>query len=1248
MAAETFRIEIPVQVDDQTEPGVGSATRKINGFDKTIQQTQERLDQMNRTRYEVAVEAFDKASSVIGRIGTSLKGIAGKAWRITMNVIDKATAPIRGVINVLKNPILQAGAVLGISVGLKDTIDTYTTFEATMSKVSAVSGATADQMKLLTAKAKEMGATTKFTASEAGDAFTYMAMAGWDAEQMLDGIGGIMALSSADGLDLATTSDIVTDALTAFGLKAKDSAHFADVLATASSSANTNVEMLGESFKYVAPVAGAMKYSVEDVSLALGLMANASVKGSMAGTSLKTALANMAAPTDKMAGVMDKYGISLTDTQGNMKTLRQVMDNIRRSMGSLSEAEQTAAASHLFGKEAMAGMLAIVNASEEDYQKLTDAIDNADGAAQDMSDTMLDNLAGSMTLLQSAADGVKLSIGERLKPHLQRFITWITAKMPEIEKAAGKVMDFVDEKIAWLTETINEFMSGEDWENADIWGKIKITWDKIVAEPFSNWWSSTGKQWFTEKAESIGESLGSGITQGLLALLGIDVKGATSDGKSIGGAFIQGFKDGFDTEQIGEALKTWANNNKEIVIGLGVILGGKLIAGIAKGVRKGKGLYDDLMHVFGKGSSNTTPGTSPVMPSAYTTTTMSVTAGVVNVYGNSLNHGNVPGTGGGGARPILLPGTGMTGRPLLSGGSNPTLSGGGNPLALPGAVSGGAAAGARLLTPLSNGSAVFGTGGSLTRGLATVGTSLGNASTMGGAATLGGASIAGGIMGLLGLGAGAIDLYNGSQIEDPKERKDKMFQGGTKIGMVGAGAGAGAAAGAAIGAVFGGVGAIPGALIGAGIGGVGALVGGDSVGKSLSDATDEGGNLTKFWEDTKRTASDVWDSIKNGASNAGSWISEQWNGFGEWFDSSVWTPIKDAGISAINIAVGAWDSAKESISEKWNEFSNWFNESVWTPAMDAAESAGRWVRDRWEEVRTWIGEKWSDFSGWFESTIWEPVKGAAQTASQWVSDRWKEARSWIGEKWSNFSGWFEESIWTPVKDRAQVVGAWLEDKFTVAKDAIHDAWKGVSGWFEKNVWNPIKDGASAAWEWVGEKLDGIGEWIGGKWTGFKEWLGELGQKGSKSTGLNTSQNKGSVLEHAQGGILTKPHMGIVAEDGPESIIPLEPGKRARGIDLWEQTGRNLGVLPYADGGITGDVEETETVPISSGVTSGNLFDIKIEVNPEFIIQSNEGMDEESIVAIIKARIKEMVDDIGDELAERLARIFSNIPVKGRL
>lgn len=199
MASETYRIEIPVVVEDQTDPGATSAEKNLTAFDRAAQKVQDRLEKLNRSKFQVALEAIDKVSSVVSTVSGAIKGVAGKAWRITMSVIDKATAPLRGIINVLKNPILQAGAVLGVSVGLKDTIDTYKDFEATMSKVGALSNASQSDLEALTAKAKELGSTTKFTATEAGEGLSYMAMAGWKTEDMLNGISGIMSLAAASG-----------------------------------------------------------------------------------------------------------------------------------------------------------------------------------------------------------------------------------------------------------------------------------------------------------------------------------------------------------------------------------------------------------------------------------------------------------------------------------------------------------------------------------------------------------------------------------------------------------------------------------------------------------------------------------------------------------------------------------------------------------------------------------------------------------------------------------------------------------------------------------------------------------------------------------------------------------------------------------------------------------------------------------------------------------------------------------------
>lgn len=322
-------------------------------------------------------------------------------------------------------PIVGLGAAI-----VKTTSD----FDTSMSNVKAISGATGEDFERLKEKAKEMGATTQFSASEAADAMGYMAMAGWKTDQIVDGLAGVMDLAAASGEDLASVSDILTDAMTAFGLQANESGKFADVLAAASSNANTNVSLLGESFKYVAPVAGALGYSAEDTAIALGLMANAGIKGSQGGTALRSALTRLVKPTGDMAEIMKDYGMSITNSDGSMKTLAEVMDMLRGKLGGLDEATQAQIANTLFGQEAMSGMLAIINASEGDYNKLTDAINNADGTAAQMAETMNDNLAGKIKKLQSALEGVAIQLGQVLVPIITSVVEWINKW---VEKFAG-------------------------------------------------------------------------------------------------------------------------------------------------------------------------------------------------------------------------------------------------------------------------------------------------------------------------------------------------------------------------------------------------------------------------------------------------------------------------------------------------------------------------------------------------------------------------------------------------------------------------------------------------------------------------------------------------------------------------------------------------------------------------------------------------------------------------------------------
>lgn len=366
----------------------------------------------------------------------------------TASATDKTTA--------LSSAMTSAGKTLTKSVTLPlvgigtAAVATTAKFDSSMSNLQAISGATGTEIDSLRDKAKEMGAKTKFSASEAADAFTYMAMAGWKTGDMLDGIEGIMNLAAASGEDLASTSDIVTDALTAFGLSASDSGHFADVLAAASNNANTNVSMLGESFKYVAPVAGALGYSVEDVSVALGLMANSGIKASQAGTSLRSSLTRMLKPTKTMTSYMQQLGImtqdgvvtAMVNTDGSMKPLSETMTILRDKFKGLTKAQQAEYAAAIFGQESMAGMLAIINASDKDFDKLTESINNAGGTAQNMADTQLNNLSGQLTILKSTLESIAISIGEILMPYVRNFVSGLQSVAEWLNNASDSQKRF--------------------------------------------------------------------------------------------------------------------------------------------------------------------------------------------------------------------------------------------------------------------------------------------------------------------------------------------------------------------------------------------------------------------------------------------------------------------------------------------------------------------------------------------------------------------------------------------------------------------------------------------------------------------------------------------------------------------------------------------------------------------------------------------------------------------------------------
>ena len=335
---------------------------------------------------------------------------------------EKSVEAIDAVESVLATAGI-AKALDEIKDAYMDCINTAGDFEASMSNVEALSGASGNELEALSDKAKEMGATTKFTAGESADALSYMALAGWNTQSMLEGISPVLNLAAAANMDLAQASDIVTDYLTAFGLKASDTTHFVDVMAYAMAHSNTDVIQLGEAYKACASTATSLGYSVEETTAVLATMANAGVKGGEAGTALNAIFTRLATNTKKCGDELANYGVNIYDAQGNMQSLSSILTGIAGVWGDLTDQEQANLAKTIAGtnqysklQTIMAGCSAAAAEGGQSFSDYTEALNNCAGSADKMAGTMLDNMNGRLVLMQSAADGLKIAIGEDLTP----------------------------------------------------------------------------------------------------------------------------------------------------------------------------------------------------------------------------------------------------------------------------------------------------------------------------------------------------------------------------------------------------------------------------------------------------------------------------------------------------------------------------------------------------------------------------------------------------------------------------------------------------------------------------------------------------------------------------------------------------------------------------------------------------------------------------------------------------------------
>lgn len=492
-------------MDDWSQSAVGLKA-KLTQLDKTLTAQKKQLE-LYEKELELTEKEFGKNSAAADRVKIAInnqkaaiakteKEMAeyndelkdadkyGDNFTDTLEEMDAASESVSDGFSVMKGALanLVADGIRKTISAFKDltkeTISVGANFEASMSKVGAISGASADELAQLEKKAKELGEKTVFSATESADAFQYMAMAGWDVEDMLSGIDGILNLAAASGEDLATTSDIVTDALTAMGYKAGDAGRLADVMAAASSNANTNVGLMGQTFQYAAPLIGAMGYSMEDAAVAIGLMANAGIKGTKSGTALRSILSRLAAPTKEVELSMGELGVSLTkineDGTESMKTFDEVIRDLREGFSDLTETQKTYFAKNIAGQEAMSALLAIVNASEEDFGKLTAAVRDSSGAAEEMAQTMNDNLAGQMTLLKSKIEGIQLQIYDKLKPALREAADTFSGALDKIDwDSVAKGLGSIAKKFAQFFEyVVNHF--GDIMEVVKAVGKVLV------------------------------------------------------------------------------------------------------------------------------------------------------------------------------------------------------------------------------------------------------------------------------------------------------------------------------------------------------------------------------------------------------------------------------------------------------------------------------------------------------------------------------------------------------------------------------------------------------------------------------------------------------------------------------------------------------------------------------------------------------------------------------------------------------
>lgn len=1036
------------------------------------------LDEFDRG-LNSASNKFKSFSDSVSKVGSGMKDLLSPAvdgFKAVEGVGQTAAGAIK---KGLTGFAAAATAVGGFGAA---AVKSGMSFDSAMSEVSAISGATGNEFQSLRDKALEMGAKTKFSASEAAAAMTYMGMAGWKAGDMISGIEGIMDLAAASGEDLATTSDIVTDALTAFGLKASDSGHFADVLAAASTNANTNVSMLGDTFKYAAPVAGALGFSIEDVAVAAGLMANSGIKASQAGTSLRSIFSAMTGPIDLVGSGIGEVTIATQNADGSMRDLDDILGDLRVSFAGMTEAEKASNAEAIAGKYAMSGFLALVNAAPADVEKLTKAINDCNGAAKEMSKTMMDNLQGDLTLLKSAFESLQISISDALTPTLREFAQFGQKAMAELLSGfqGGGVSGFMSALTGIVTEGVSMLA-----EKAPMFADVSMQFIAALGEGLLN----AAPQILTATNEVINV-----LISGFSDFLGSHLSEMVEVGKGIIEAIASGFKEAGSviSEYIGEFVPLIADaflSYHEALFTVGI----EILGAIGKGLVENK---DEVGRMASETIANIVTAIGENAPA--------IIEGAV-VLLDALVNGiieNLP--------LILAVGAEIIGA-IIEGvsGSLPAMA---------------VVAGAIILEI-----------GKIVEVISSISSAFSSVSTLvqSGINTIMGigSKLMGGIQALWGLIAAnpvaaaiiaiiAVIALLWTNCEEFREFFIGLWDGFKEVISAFAEWFQGAWEG--VKEFFSGLWEGFKEII---------IAFGEWLGETIAGIVEffmEAWNgigefFTELWEGLKEIIGLFGEWLSEKMGEIVEWVKEKWQGIAEFF-SEVWEGIKSAFQGVSEFFGEVFGAAAEAVQVGWQAVVEFF-QSVWdgivTVFSVAAEVLGEFfsaaaetVQTVWEAVGTFFQGVWDGIRAVFEPVA-EVLGGFFQAALDAVQGIWEAATEFFAGVWDGIQdvfsdvadvlGGFFEAAWDVVQgvweaaveffsgvadgihEVFEAVTQFLGETFKAAWDAVQDAW-GAAKEFFSDIWNNIKEAGSEAANSVRDALKEAWNAVKEAWNGAIEFF----------------------------------------------------------------------------------------------------------------------------------------------------------------